>query len=170
MNKRLTQEFFTQSAIELAPALLGKYLCRKIDGETIIRARITETEAYYGTDDTACHACKGKTERNRVMWEDGGFAYVYLCYGIHNMLNIVSGKNGFPEAVLIRGIEGFEGPGKLTKFLQITRNLNYENLLNSSDLWLEDGERFEFETSKRIGIDYADEKDKNKLWRWCAKL
>ena len=170
MNEKLTENFYTQSALELAPALLGKYLCRKLDDDSILRCRITETEAYYGTDDTACHASKGKTDRTRIMWESGGLAYVYLCYGIHNMLNIVSGKEGFPEAVLIRGIEGFDGPGKLTKFLQITRTQNYENLLVSPNLWLEDGEQFEFETSKRIGIDYADEKDRKKLWRWRKKI
>ncbi len=167
-RKRLTSSFFTQSALELAPALLGKYLCRKIDGKTILRVRITETEAYYGTGDTACHASKGKTERNHIMWEKGGTVYVYLCYGMHNLFNIISGKNGFPEGVLIRGIEGFDGPGKLTKFLQITRDLNYADLTKSPDLWLEDGEPLPFETSKRIGIDYAEESDRNKLWRWRA--
>ena len=169
MNKRLTSEFFTQTALELAPALLGKYLCRKLDEQTIIRARITETEAYYGTDDTACHAHKGKTDRTRIMWENGGIAYIYLCYGIHNLFNIISGKDGFPEGVLIRGIEGFDGPGKLTKHLQITKALNYEDLTISQNLWLEDGEQFDFTTSKRIGIDYAQEKDREKHWRWCRR-
>ena len=169
MNKRLTSEFFTQTALELAPALLGKYLCRKLDEQTIIRARITETEAYYGTDDTACHAHKGKTDRTRIMWENGGIAYIYLCYGTHNLFNIISGKDGFPEGVLIRGIEGFDGPGKLTKHLQITKALNYEDLTISQNLWLEDGKQFDFTTSKRIGIDYAQEKDREKHWRWCRR-
>lgn len=157
------------SALKLAPALLGKYLCRRIVDDTIIRARITETESYYGTDDTACHACKGKTERNKIMWEKGGTAYVYLCYGIHNLFNIICGKEGFPEGVLIRGIEKYDGPGKLTKFMQITKALNYEDLTVSRNIWLEEGEQFEFETLKRIGIDYAEEKDRNKLWRFRTK-
>lgn len=169
MNKRLTRSFFSQPATELAPALLGKFLCRKLDDGTILRVRITETEAYYGIDDTACHAHKGKTERNRIMWEKGGTAYVYLCYGIHNLFNIICGKEGFPEGVLIRGIEGFDGPGKLTKFLQITRDLNYEDLTVSQNLWIDDGEAFDFERLKRVGIDYAEEKDRNLLWRWRKK-
>lgn len=170
MNKKLTRQFFSQTATELAPALLGKYLCRKLDDGTILRVRITETEAYYGTDDTACHACKGKTERNKIMWEKGGTSYVYLCYGIHNLFNIICGNEGFPEGVLIRGIEGFDGPGKLTKFLQITKAQNYEDLTTSQNIWLEDGEAFEFERLKRVGIDYAEEKDRNILWRFRAKI
>ena len=75
----------------MAPALLGKLLCRKIDNE-IIKYRITETECYFGEEDTACHAHKGKTERTKVMYHEGGVAYVYLCYGLHSMFNVVSGS------------------------------------------------------------------------------
>ena len=111
------------------------------------------------------------TSRNKVMYSEGGVAYVYLCYGIHSMLNIVSGIEGFPEAVLIRGVEGHNGPGKLTKALGIDRTLNGEDLINSDALWLEDdGFKPEYTIGKRIGIDYADEKDKNILWRFTAKL
>lgn len=170
MGNKLTREFFSQTATVLAPSLIGKLLCRHLSSGEVLRAAITETEAYYGTDDTACHAHKGKTERNKIMWEKGGTAYVYLCYGIHNLFNIICGEAGFPEGVLIRGVVGFDGPGKLTKFLQITKTLNYADLTVSDDLWLEDGEQFPFEIYKRIGIDYADEKDRNKLWRWRASL
>ena len=158
----------------MAPSLIGMLLCRKIkinNFDTVIKLRITETECYFGSDDTACHASKGMTSRNKVMYSEGGVAYVYLCYGIHSMLNIVSGIEGFPEAVLIRGVEGHNGPGKLTKALGIDRTLNGEDLINSDALWLEDdGFKPEYTIGKRIGIDYADEKDKNILWRFTAKL
>ena len=163
---RLNAEFYKQNAITLAPKLLGKLICRNLDGE-IIKLRITETECYFGEEDTACHAHKGKTERTKIMYEDGGLAYIYLCYGIHYLFNIVTGVKDFPEAVLIRGVEGFNGPGKLTKVLKIDKNLNGENLADSNQLWLEDnGYKCNFRVEKRIGIDYACEEYKNKLWRF----
>ncbi len=163
---RLSHEFYRQNVLEVAPALLGKLICRNIDGE-IIKLRITETEAYYGPDDTACHAHKGKTPRTAVMFESGGFAYVYLCYGIHHLLNVVTGEEGFPEAALIRGVEGYNGPGKLTKALKIDRTLNYENLITSDLLWLEDdGCICQHQATKRIGIDYATPEYRDKLWRY----
>jgi DNA-3-methyladenine glycosylase len=166
---RLTEEFYSQSAIELAPILLGKFLCRKI-GDDIFKYRITETECYIGEDDTACHAHKGKTERTKIMYEQGGKAYIYLCYGIHNLLNIVTGQRDFPEAVLIRGIEGFNGPGKLTKALKIDRSLNGKNLITSQKLWIEDDNFIpNYKTTKRVGIDYATEEYKNKFWRFIKE-
>ena len=161
---RVGAELYNLSAIELAPKLLGKFLCRNFNG-VIKKLRIIETECYYGEDDTACHAHKGKTNRTKILYEQGGLAYVYLCYGIHNMLNVVSG-----EKVLIRGIEGFDGPGKLTKAFNIDRSLNGENLIHSNSLWLEDdGKYFDYVSSKRIGIDYATEEYRNKLWRFNIK-
>ena len=143
----------------MAPSLIGKLLCRRVcddSGERIIKLRITETECYFGEDDTAYHAHKGRTERTKVMYREGGVAYVYLCYGMHSMLNVVSGPKDFPEAVLIRGVEGYEGPGKLTKALHIDRSLNEENMILSNELWIEDdGYVAEFQMGKRIGIDYA---------------
>ena len=136
---RLTTDFYCRPAPVLAPLLLGKLLCRKI-GRRILRARITETEAYYGEDDTACHAHHGRTPRTDIMYANGGYAYIYLCYGMHEMLNIVSGEKDFPEAVLIRGVEGFNGPGKLTRHLSITRALNTECLATSKQLWVEEDE------------------------------
>jgi len=154
-----------QSAIELAPVLLGKILCRRQNDE-ILRYRITETECYVAND-TACHAHRGKTPRNSVMFEAGGAVYVYLCYGIHNLLNVVTGKIGEPEAVLIRGVEGFNGPGKLTKAMDIDRNLNGVDLIISEELWIEDdGVQFEYAATPRIGIDYASEADRARLWRF----
>jgi len=166
--RRLCARDYRKDAVTLAPKLLGKLLCRKA-GRRLIKLRITETEAYYGEADTACHAHKGKTERTRIMYEAGGHAYIYLCYGVHWLLNVVSGAEGFPEAVLIRGVQGYGGPGKLTKQLQIDKTLNSENLAESKRLWIEDdGTRPSFTTLKRVGIDYASEEDKNRLWRFTV--
>ena len=168
-TRRLSARDYRKDAVTLAKALLGKLLCRKT-GRKILKLRITETEAYYGEGDTACHAHKGKTERTAIMYEDGGHAYIYLCYGVHWLLNVVSGNKDFPEAVLIRGAEGFNGPGKLTKQLQIDKSLNGENLIASKRLWIEDdGRKPAFLAAKRIGIDYALEEDKNRLWRFIAE-
>jgi len=157
-----------QSAIELAPILLGKILCRKLNDE-VLRYRITETECY-AANDTACHAYRGKTLRNSVMYEIGGMTYIYLCYGIHNLLNVVTGESGNPEAVLIRGVEGFDGPGKLTKAMKIDRSLNGFDLTLSEELWIEDdGVQYKYIATPRIGIDYADEEDKARLWRFVKK-
>ena len=167
-SKRLTKNFYLEDAEILAPRLLGKILVRRTENG-IIRAVITETECYKGTDDTACHASRGKTARTFVMFEEGGRAYVYLCYGMHNMLNIVTGAEGQPQAVLIRSLDEIRGPGRLTKAMDITRELNGEILYESDKLWLEDGESLEYTQTPRIGIDYADKKDRERLWRYIAK-
>ena len=168
MAKRLGRRFLSRPATELAPALLGKLLCRRTD-EGVVRYRITETECYYSEEDTACHAHKGKTDRTRVLYEQGGTAYVYLCYGMHALFNVVSGKKDFPEAVLIRGVEGYNGPGKLTKAMQITRELNEEDLTVSKRLWLEDdGDVPKYRRDKRVGIDYATPEYRDILWRYIV--
>ncbi|HAN43829.1 MAG TPA: 3-methyladenine DNA glycosylase [Ruminococcaceae bacterium] len=165
---RLTEDFYRQRATELAPLLLGKLLCRSENGKTT-KLRITETECYFGEDDTACHAHKGKTPRTQIMYEQGGRAYIYLCYGIHSLLNIVTGDEGFPEAVLIRGTAEYSGPARLTKALNITTALNGIDLASSDILWLEDdGFKCGYKTAKRVGIDYADPKDRDILWRFIA--
>ena len=163
---RLNKDFYLQRAPQTAPALLGKLLCRRID-DKVIKCRITETECYFGEEDTACHAHKGRTERTKVMYHEGGVSYVYLCYGMHSMLNVVSGLSDFPEAVLIRGVEGYQGPGKLTKALKIDRSLNCEDLITSERLWIEDdGYKAKYKTDKRVGIDYATEEYREILWRY----
>lgn len=166
---KLLQDFYKQPALEVAPKLLGKLLCRRI-GNDSIKMKITETECYFGESDTACHAHKGRTERTKIMYTEGGCAYVYLCYGIHNLLNVVTGEEGFPEAVLVRGVEGYDGPGNLTKALKIDRSLNGAFFYDSEEIWLEDdGDTPEYETSKRIGIQYATEEYREKLWRFKVK-
>ena len=162
----LQKEYFSAPATELAPKLLGKYLCRKIE-DKIVKYRISETECYFGEEDSACHAHKGRTARTDIMYKQGGNAYVYLCYGIHNLLNITTGEEGHPEAVLIRGIENISGPGRVTKALSITRELNTKPLSIESGLWIEDdGAEVIYRTDKRVGIDYADPDDRDRPWRY----
>jgi DNA-3-methyladenine glycosylase len=166
---RLDRAFFRQSAPELAPQLLGKLLCRRL-GRRILRLRITETEAYFGEDDTACHASRGCTSRTAIMYGDGGHAYIYLCYGMHEMFNIVTGVEGLPEAVLVRGVTGFAGPGRLTRALRITRTLNQVDLTRSKQLWIEDdGATCGHVAAPRIGIGYAAPRDRDRLWRFIVR-
>ena len=168
MKSRLAAADYRRPAPELGPFLVGKILCRARRGR-VSRLRITETETYYGEGDTACHARRGKTGRTAVMYRDGGAAYVYLCYGIHWMFNVVSGPADFPEAVLVRGVEGFDGPGRLTRALDITGALNEENLAVSKRLWIEDdGFTAPCKALPRIGIDYASKADRERLWRFVS--
>jgi DNA-3-methyladenine glycosylase len=163
----IAKDFYLQSAVELAPKLLGKFLCRRIGGETV-KLRITETEAYM-PNDTACHAYRGKTPRNAVLFARGGVAYIYLCYGLHNMLNVVTGEKDSPQAVLIRGVQGCKGPGIVTKKLHIDRSLN-GIALDGGEIWLEDdGAQFDYKTTARVGIDYAQADDRARLWRFVAE-
>jgi len=166
-TERLTSAFYQCDVLDVAPNLLGKLLCY-VDGSEVRRGRITEVEAYRGETDTACHAHAGRTKRTEVLYLGGGHAYVYLCYGIHHLFNVVTGPEGQPQAALIRGIEGFPGPGRLTKALDITLDNNRTDLTISPNLWLEDdGYRPPaLKTSPRIGIAYASEEDQARLWRW----
>lgn len=170
MNEILSQEYFSRPATELAPELLGKFLCVKNQSGETLKLRITETECYFGEEDTACHAHKGRTKRTETLYRAGGVAYIYLCYGMYDLLNIVTGKEDHPEAVLIRGVEGISGPGRLTKKLMITRELSGRPILLETGLWVEDdGARFEITSSPRIGIGYASEEDQNRNWRFMIK-
>ena len=165
---KLKAEFYESHADILAPKLLGKFLCVNKNG-IIKKYMITETEAYCGSEDTACHAHHGKTKRNAVMYEKGGVAYVYLCYGIHSLLNVVCGEKDYPEAVLIRGVKGFNGPGKLTKELGIDLSYNNESLIGER-LFILDGKKdIKYIAAKRVGIDYATEYYKNIKWRFILK-
>jgi len=170
MPERLGYAFFRKDVLEVAPALLGKTLvCCRSNGETV-RRMITETEAYRGEEDLGCHASKGKTMRNKIMYESGGFVYVYLVYGMYWMLNFVTGKSNHPQAVLIRGISGFDGPGKLTRHLDISRDFYGENLVEGNRIWVEKSAvKVSFITTPRIGIDYAGDYWKNVPWRFVLK-
>lgn len=163
---RLDHSFFHRECLDVANDLVGKVLVHRC-GNEIRRLRITETEAYCGIADTACHASKGKTKRTEVLWMEAGTVYLYLCYGMHWLLNIVTGQEDDPQAVLIRACQGAEGPGKLTKKLGIAGELNRSSILTSDELWIEDdGFICRVGHDKRIGIGYAAEEDQNKLWRF----
>ncbi len=173
---KLKRKFYLRPTYEVAQNLLGKFLVRKYRGK-IYHAMITETEAYRGFDDKACHAARGKTERNKVMFMKGGHAYVYIIYGMYYCLNIVTEKEGFPAAVLIRGLDDglasakhrLDGPGKLCREFKITKE-NCNGLdITSAVMWVEDrGLKTKFTSHKRIGIDYSGE-CKDWLWRFKIK-
>ncbi len=165
MTTRLTRDFFYQPTLTVAKELLGKRMIfRNFSGI------ITETEAYIGQDDKACHAAKGKTPRNAVMFGDAGFSYVYFIYGMYHCLNFVTEKENFPAAVLIRGLElpniNLIGPGKLCKHLGITKTDNKIDIINSDYFYLEETHfQPQFITTPRIGIKEATDK----LWRFVIK-
>ena len=162
---RLNSDFFHRPCLEVAEALVGKVL---VCGDK--KLRISETEAYCGESDTACHAHKGRTKRTEVLYAEAGTIYVYLCYGIHWLLNIVTGEENKPEAVLIRACCEAAGPGKLTKALGITGEFNRQHICRQEELYIEDdGFRCEITTDKRVGIGYASQEDQDKLWRFKIK-
>ena len=164
------REFYLQPAYDAAKAICGKILGVMQKDGTVLRRRITETECYFGEEDSACHAHHGRTRRTEVMYHEGGVAYVYLCYGIHNMLNIVTGPEDHPQAVLIRGVEGADGPGKLTVLLGIDLSLNGLSFLDSGLIWLEDdGLDVHLVATPRVGISYATEEDQKRLWRFAVR-
>ena len=166
--ERLDYNFFARDCLEVAPELVGKIIAHS-DGNEVIRLRISETEAYRGVEDSACHAYKGKTARSSMLWEAPGTIYIYLCYGVHWMLNVITGSIGIPQGVLIRACEGYEGPGKLTKKLGIDKTLNGGSFLGEK-LWIEDdGLHPEVKAAKRIGIAYASQADQDRLWRFVME-
>jgi DNA-3-methyladenine glycosylase len=166
---RFGYDFYERDVLKVAPALLGQYLI-SVSGEgKVNRFLITETEAYRGAEDLACHASKGRTERTEIMYDRGGKLYIYLIYGMYWMMNIVAGKKDHPQAALIRGIQGFDGPGKLTRALGIDKAYYGEDLVRSNRIWItESGNSPEIITTPRIGIDYAGVW-KDKPWRFVIK-
>lgn len=189
---KLNKDFYNNDTIKIANALLGKYIVREINSYKIIM-KITETEAYIGAIDKASHAYKyKKTDRTATMFLQGGYAYIYLIYGMYDCLNVVTGPEGEPNAVLIRSgeiindkeyasylrygkelnelssyqIKNFaNGPGKLCKALGISRELNSHDL-TKSPLYITEGEiPDKIYTGKRINIDYAEEA-KDFMWRF----
>jgi DNA-3-methyladenine glycosylase len=152
----LAPSFFDRPADQVARDLLGKALVRRI-GRTRQALTVTETEAYLGPHDLACHAARGRTARTEIMFGGPGTLYVYFVYGIHWMLNIVTGPVGYPAAVLIRSAGELTGPGKLTKALSITQDLNGKRADCATGLWLEDrgGSSGRIMATPRIGVAYA---------------
>lgn len=165
----LPSSFFDRPTVRIARELIGCTLARRRNGRTE-RFIITETEAYDGRKDLASHASRGRTARNSIMFGAAGYWYVYFTYGIHWMLNIVTGPRGYPAAVLIRGLEGIPGPGRLTKKLGITGALNGKPATKRSGLWIEAPTkkipRWRIIASERIGIDYSGPIWTKKKWRF----
>jgi DNA-3-methyladenine glycosylase len=187
-NKILNKNFFDRSALIVAKDLLGKYLVRHIGKKSPTlkglpealkkqlsskgggRFMITEVEAYSGFNDKASHASRGKTKRNAPMFGEAGRWYVYFTYGMHWMLNAVTGPEGFPAAVLIRGVEDINGPGRLTKHLGIDKKFSGKIILPKTGIWIEDrGVKIKFSQIKRmprIGVTYAGPVWSKKKWRF----
>lgn len=165
--KRLDEAFFHRDCLEVAPDLVGKILVRRLPDGTILRERIAETEAYRGTEDLACHASKGRTPRTEMLYRESGVIYVYLCYGMHYLMNVITGETEQPQGVLLRAGVTHNGPAKLTKYLQVDKRFNGDSFLTSEELWIEDdGMPCTYHTDVRVGIDYAGEIWKNKPWRF----
>lgn len=153
----LPPEFFDRPTLEVAEDLLSCRLCRRV-GEEIICRPILETEAYDGPEDRASHAHRGMTPRSSVMFGPPGVWYIYLCYGVHWLLNIVTGPEAYPAAVLIRGLSSPSGPGRLTKDLHITGALNQTRATHKTGLWISSGSPCPTGTiqrTPRIGVAYA---------------
>lgn len=168
MSRILSQKFFDRPTHIVGKELLGKFLVRRV-GKKTISDMITEVEIYRGPNDKASHASRGKTERTKVMFGPPGYWYVYLIYGMHCCLNIVTEKEGYPAAVLIRGIDNIRGPGKICRYFHIGKQFNTKKASYNSELWIEDGgvtiPDKNIQRGRRIGVDYAGAW-KNKLWRF----
>ena len=177
-NRPLPVEFYNRPTLEVARDLLGQSLVRRFEDGSRAEFPIHEVEAYDGFDDRASHASRGVTPRTSVMFGPPGFFYVYLCYGIHWLLNIVTGPEEYPAAILIRGAGVYSGPARLTKGLDIDGGFNRKCATGGSDLWLEDrGVRLadsEIERTPRVGVHYAGPEWAGKpyrfLWKEMAEL
>ena len=170
-NDRLSLAFYRRDTPAVARDLLGRLLCRRLPDGTVLRGRLVEVEAYDGPADRASHAHRGLTQRNAPMFEAGGVAYVYLIYGMHHCLNVVSGDAGYPAAILLRAAESpaaarsASGPGRLTRAFQIDRTFD-GTPFTGNDLWLERGEPVAdaaVKRTRRIGVDYAGSWARRKL-------
>jgi DNA-3-methyladenine glycosylase len=191
----LKRDFFAQPTLTVAKELLGKYLVREVNGQRL-SGIIVETEAYIGPNDSASHASKGRTPRSAVMFGPPGFTYIYFIYGMYHMLNFITEQEDFPAAVLIRAVEPVEGvrmmqanrqrpnalplkmvnltngPGKLCQALAIDRNLNKRDATTGQNLWVESQNNMsnlEVATGPRVGINFANPKDRDAAWRFWLK-
>ncbi|MBQ3160785.1 MAG: DNA-3-methyladenine glycosylase [Oscillospiraceae bacterium] len=166
----LTETFFHRDALKVAPDLVGKLIVRTLDDGSEVTLRITETEAYRGEEDTACHASKGRTPRTELLYGKSGVIYVYLCYGMHWLMNVITGEEGHPQGVLFRACEVYDGPAKLTKKLGIDKSFNGESFCGNPRIKIvDDGYRAEIETLPRVGINYATPEYRDILWRFADK-
>ena len=184
----ISRSFFDRPALTVARELLGQRLV-KLEGDQRIAGLIIETEAYVGTEDDGCHARAGLTNRNRSMWGPPGHAYVYFTYGMHWMLNIVTGRDGFPAAVLLRGVEPVEGhevirrrragrlepeltdgPAKLCQAFALDRSFDGLDLCHPESVLFIERDAGIPETSvttgPRVGLNHVSEPWKSKPWRF----
>ena len=186
---RLDRAFFARDTLRVARELLGQRLVRAWAGQRV-SGRIVETEAYIGQDDAACHASRGRTARNAVMFGPAGHAYVYFVYGMHYCFNIVTEAEGFAAAVLVRALQPIEGldimrgrrqgrddagltngPAKLCSALAIDRALNGTDLVTGDELWVEDDDPIpdvRVVTGPRIGVR-GDERALTVPWRFWIR-
>ncbi len=171
--KTLGPDFFNRKTLKVTQELLGKYLVRDFGNGEKKAYKITEVEAYVGVHDLASHASKGRTKRTEILYSHPGTIYVYFVYGVHWMLNVVTEPKEYPSAILIRGVEGIVGPGRVTKQLRITGALNGTIAGKKSGLWFEDrGEIIkakDIERTPRIGVNYAGEIWAAKPYRFVLK-
>ena len=152
----LTEKFFHRDALDVAPELVGKIIVRRFEDGTELRERIAEVEVYRGEEDKACHASKGRTKRTEVLYGESGLIYVYLCYGMHWLMNVITGEKEQPQGILIRCGEVHNGPAKLTKYLQIDGSFNGTKIYGNDKIRIEDdGFKPEIRTAPRVGIDYV---------------
>jgi len=186
MAKKLKKDFFLRDdVVQIAQDLVGKKIITTINGKKTA-GYITETEAYAGKGDQACHAHLGRfTKRTKVMYETGGIAYIYLCYGIHHLFNIITNKKNHADAVLIRAVEPADGidlmlerrkmgkvkknitsgPGNVSQALGITKEYNAQSILRNEIKLYDTDKQPPLVADKRIGIGYAGD-DANLLWRF----
>ena len=183
----LSRDFYNRPTLEVAEDLLGCLLVRQLDSGATLAARIVDLEAYIGQEDTACHASKGRTPRTEVMFGEPGHAYVYLIYGLHHLLNLVTEESGRPCGIMLRAVEPVHnlevmrairpvkgqnlsnGPGKLTRALDVDRQLNTWDLCAGQQLWVAPRPEPLMESvsrGPRVGIDYADQEDREAPWRF----
>jgi DNA-3-methyladenine glycosylase len=190
MSKLLSEFYQREDVVQISKDLLGKKLCTFID-QRYTSGIITEVEAYSGRNDKACHANDGRrTPRTEIMYQQGGFAYVYLCYGIHHLFNVVTNKAGLADAILVRAIEPIDGleimlerrkigkatyslttgPGSMSQALGITTK-QYGTDLSGNLIWIEDAAAIPEDkilATTRIGVQYAAE-HASYPWRFVIK-
>ncbi|SFC07057.1 DNA-3-methyladenine glycosylase [Marinospirillum celere] len=187
----LERAFYARPTLEVAEDLLGCLLVRELPDGQQLAARIVDLEAYIGEEDSACHASKGRTPRTQVMYGPPGHAYVYLIYGLHHLLNLVTEEAGRPCGVMLRAVQPLHneeamralrqvkgrnlcnGPGKLTAALAVNKDYNQWDMTLGEQLWVAPRSEPLQETIQRgprIGIDYAEPEDREAPWRfWLAE-
>lgn len=171
MGKRLERGFYREDVLRVAPGLLGQRLVRIFPDGSKATYVITETEAYRGGEDRACHASRGRTPRTEVMFGDGGHLYMYLIYGMYWMMNVVTAVEGVPQAVLLRGLREASGPGRLTRLIGVDKGYYGEDLVTSDRIWVEEsGSSHSYTAGPRVGIDYAGDPWKDMPWRFLINL